>query len=110
MDFHDLKDIVMIYSSDSDGKPSYEWEHADIAVWDPKRQRKGKLIFTGSSRPENEINFNINFEDDLGPGVIEAFDEVLNAMKEKNFDMSINWKMRFLENMLKYRREEVKND
>ena len=110
MDFHDLKDIVMIYSSDNEGKPSYEWEHADIAVWDPKRQRKGKLIFTGSSKPENEINFNINFEDDLGPGVIEAFNEVLEKMKEKNFDMSINWEMRFLENMLRNRRKEAKND
>ena len=110
MDFRDLKDIVMIYSSDRDGKPSYEWEHANITVWDPKRQRKGNLIFTGSSKPENEINFNIEFEEDLGPCVIEAFEEVLEKMKEKNFDMSINWKMRFLENILKYRREEDKND
>ena len=108
MDFHDLKDIVMIYSSDKDGKPDYEWEHANIVVWDPKRQRKGKLVFTGSSKPENEINFNIDFDDDLWPCVTEAFGEVLEKMKENNFDMSINWEMRFLENMLKHRRKEKK--
>ena len=106
MDFHDLKDIVMIYSSGKDGKPDYEWEHADIAVWDPRAQRKGRLIFTGSSRPANEINFNIEFDDDIGPGVLDAFDELLHAMKESNFDMGIDWKKFFLEHMLTHRRKE----
>lgn len=110
MNFHDLKDIVMIYSSNSDGKPSYEWESASISVWDPKLQRKGKLFFTGSSKPENEINFNIEFEDDLGPGVIEAFDEIMEKMRESNFDMNTNWRMKFLENVINNRKDNKEND
>ena len=53
MEFNELKDVVMIYSSDPDGKPDYSWDKAKIVVWNPLEQREMNLTFTGSSK-ENE--------------------------------------------------------
>lgn len=47
---HDLKDIVMIYSS-PDAKA--DWDDADIVVWSPEEQKEYRLVFCGSTRPED---------------------------------------------------------
>lgn len=54
MNFHELKDVVMIYSSGPDGKPDYSWENAKISVWDSLEQREMDLVFTGSSKPVDD--------------------------------------------------------
>jgi hypothetical protein len=67
MNFHDLKDIVMIYSDhtyDRPDNPSINWDKADIVLWDPVQQKRYDLVFTGSRRGETDtdpktINFNI---------------------------------------------------
>ena len=52
--WHEIKDLVSIYRE-------YEWDNAEVVVWDPKRQKRMRLIFVGSSRPDGgkpgEINF-----------------------------------------------------
>lgn len=52
--WHEIKDLVMIYRE-------YEWDNAEVVVWDPKRQKRMRLSFVGSSRPNagkpGEINF-----------------------------------------------------
>lgn len=83
MIFHDIKDIVMIYSSTPEGKPDYTWDKADITVWNPAEHRKMKLVFTGSERPNDEhkgrINFNVNYLDD-GKDVFDAFKSTLKRI------------------------------
>lgn len=59
--FHDLKDIVMVYSSDQNGKPDYSWDKAKIVVWNPLEQREMNLIFTGSSKGKTEEDREIHF-------------------------------------------------
>lgn len=81
MEFNDLKDIVMIYSSDPDGKPDYSWDKAKIVVWNPLEQREMNLTFTGSSK-ENEkdkkIYFNVSY---AGAGSLgEAFRKTLKVL------------------------------
>ena len=61
MNFHELKDLAMIYSSGKDNKPDYSWDKAHIVVWDPLDQQEMDLIFTGSERPDTKAGF---------PGVI----------------------------------------
>ena len=82
MNFHDLKDIVMIYSSDKEGKPSYEWDKAKIKVWNPLEQREMDLTFTGSSKGEKEedykIHFNANYKDQ--GTLMDAFDNTLKIL------------------------------
>ena len=39
----------------------YEWDNAEVVVWDPKRQKRMRLIFVGSSRPDGEKPGEINF-------------------------------------------------
>lgn len=82
MTFHDLKDIVMIYSSDQNGKPDYTWDKAKIKVWNPLEQKEMKLIFTGSSRAEKpedyEIHFNASYQE--GNTCIDAFENTLRAI------------------------------
>ena len=76
MTFHNIKDIVMIYSSGNDGKPDYTWDNAQIKVWNPTEQREMDLVFTGSERPNDQhpgkINFNVNYKDDTND-VFDAF-------------------------------------
>lgn len=109
MKFHDLKDIVMVYSSTPEGKTDYSWDKAKIVVWDHKRQLEGELYFTGSSsRPEKEINFNVEFKDDIGPDLIEAFDLVYTEMMVSNFNTDTNWRNRFLEIMINNRQKKIK--
>ena len=67
MNFHDLKDIVMIYSDRTYNKPdnpSIDWDNANIVLWDPVQQKRYDLVFTGSQRGATDadpktINFNI---------------------------------------------------
>lgn len=67
MNFHDLKDLVMIYSDhthDRPDRPGIDWDNADVVVWDPVAQKRYDLIFTGSRRGTTDsdlktINFNI---------------------------------------------------
>ena len=82
MKFNDLKDIVMIYSSDPDGKPDYSWDKAKIVVWNPLEQREMNLTFTGSSKGETEkdreIHFNVSY---AGAGSLgEAFRKTLKVL------------------------------
>lgn len=42
--WHEIKDLVSIYRE-------YEWDNAEVVVWNPEEQRKYNLIFCGSSRP-----------------------------------------------------------
>ena len=81
MEFNELKDVVMIYSSDPDGKPDYSWDKAKIVVWNPLEQREMNLTFTGSSK-ENEkdkkIYFNVSY---AGAGSLgEAFRKTLKTI------------------------------
>lgn len=81
MKFNELKDIVMIYSSDPNGKPDYSWDKAKIIVWNPLEQREMNLTFTGSSK-ENEkdkkIYFNVSYAGDGSLG--EAFRKTLKVL------------------------------
>ena len=52
--WHEIKDLVSIYRE-------YEWDNAEVVVWDPKRQKRMRLIFVGSSRPDDEKPGEINF-------------------------------------------------
>lgn len=52
--WHEIKDLVSIYRE-------YEWDNAKVVVWDPKRQKRMRLIFVGSSRPDDEKPGEINF-------------------------------------------------
>ena len=67
MNLHELKDIVMVYSTDSNGKPSYEWDKAKIVAWNPLEQREMDLVFVGSNKGESpeeyKIHFNVNYKD-----------------------------------------------
>lgn len=81
MNFHELKDIVMIYSS-RDGKPDYTWDKAKIKVWNPSEQREMDLVFTGSQKgdtpEEYSIHFNVNYKEE-GRG--DVFNAYINALK-----------------------------
>lgn len=80
--FHDLKDIVMIYSSDENGKPDYSWDKAKIVVWNPLEQREMNITFTGSSKgkteEDREIHFNINYASE--GFLTEAFQNTLKML------------------------------
>ena len=52
--WHEIKDLVSIYRE-------YEWDNAKVVVWDPKRQKRMRLIFVGSSRPDGDKPGEINF-------------------------------------------------
>ena len=52
--WHEIKDLVSIYRE-------YEWDNAEVVVWDPKRQKRMRLIFVGSSRPDGDKTGEINF-------------------------------------------------
>ena len=82
MEFNDLKDIVMIYSSDPDGKPDYSWDKAKIVVWNTLEQRKMNLTFTGSNKGETEkdreIHFNVSYAGEGSLG--EAFRKTLKVL------------------------------
>ena len=52
--WHEIKDLVSIYRE-------YEWDNAEVVVWDPKRQKRMRLIFVGSSRQDGEKPGEINF-------------------------------------------------
>ena len=80
--FHDLKDIVMVYSSDQNGKPDYSWDKAKIVVWNPLEQREMKLTFTGSSKGETEEDREIHFiVDYAGEGLLTgAFRKTLKTI------------------------------
>ena len=46
----DLKDLAMIYKDCDDYK---------ITVWDANQQKRYKLVFTGSSRTDKTMSFNL---------------------------------------------------
>lgn len=54
--WHEIKDLVMIYKE-------WEWDNAEVKVWDPVRQKHMRLTFTGSERPHDgeigKIHFNV---------------------------------------------------
>ena len=52
--WHEIKDLGSIYRE-------YEWDNAEVVVWDPKRQKRMRLIFVGSSRPDGDKPGEINF-------------------------------------------------
>lgn len=69
MIFHNLKDIVDIYSSTPDGKVDYTWDKAKITVWNPIEQKEMELQFVGSQRNDDdpsksEINFIVTYKDE----------------------------------------------
>lgn len=78
----------MIYSSDSDGTITYDWDKANISVWNPAEQREMELVFTGSSRNGDEntpselrsIHFNVNYKDEDRKDVFDAFDKTLKKI------------------------------
>jgi hypothetical protein len=85
MNFHEYKDIAMIYSSNENGQPDRTWEKAQIVVWDPDRQKRMDLVFTGSERGEKPEDFKIHFnvvnrpeEEQLS--VLQAFDDSINKI------------------------------
>lgn len=45
--WHEIKDLVSIYRES-------EWDDAEVTVWDINEKRYKKLIFVGSSRPNEE--------------------------------------------------------
>jgi hypothetical protein len=61
MNFHELKDVVMIYSNTLDGKPDYDWDKAQIVVWDPEQQQEYDIVFTGSEKGDKSDNYKIHF-------------------------------------------------
>ena len=79
---HDLKDIVMIYSSDQNGKPDYSWDNAKIVVWNPLEQQEMKLTFTGSYKGETEEDREIHFIVDYAGGglLTTAFQNTLKTL------------------------------
>lgn len=86
MNFHELKDIVSIYST-HEGKYDNTWNNAQIKVWNPVEQREMDLVFTGSSRGETpeqfQINFNISYKDQAPRDVFEAVKNTLKALFPK---------------------------
>ena len=83
--FHDLKDIVMVYSSNENGKPDYSFDKAEISVWNPTEQREMNLTFTGSERPNSEhpgkIHFNVSYKNNEDTNILNtAFDNSLKKI------------------------------
>ena len=59
MNFHDLKDIVMIYSSQS--RDSFDWDRAKLVLYSPEDKKSYELTFIGSSRDDGgSIHFILN--------------------------------------------------
>ena len=89
MNFHELKDIVEIYSQTPDGKFDNTWDKAEIKVWNPDEQREMKLYFTGSSKGETPekhvINFNVQYKDENYKDVFIAF---VNTIKKIHQNIS----------------------
>ena len=56
MKFHELKDIVMTFSSKPGGKTDDSWDDAEVSVWNPIEQQSMKLLFAGSSKSMNDEN------------------------------------------------------
>lgn len=52
--WHEIKDLVSIYHE-------YEWDKADVVIFDPETKTEYKLSFCGSSRPTENSNGQINF-------------------------------------------------
>jgi hypothetical protein len=105
MTFHDLKDIVMIYTSGKDGKPDYTWDKAKIVVWNPEEQKQMNLVFTGSSKgdkPEDyEIHFNANYEDEQQVNVFDAFDNTIRSLfPEITIEQLREYKTNFMKEIL----------
>ena len=89
MNFHELKDIVTIYSQTPDGKFDNTWDKAEIKVWTPDEQCEMALYFTGSSKgktpEEHLINFNVQYKDENHNDVFIA---LVNTIKKFNQDIS----------------------
>ena len=52
--WHEIKDLTSIYRE-------YEWDNAEVVVWDPEKQKRMRLSFVGSSRPDGDKPGEINF-------------------------------------------------
>lgn len=108
MNFHELKDIVMIYSS-HDGKPDYTWDKAKITVWNPFEQKEMQLCFTGSSKgdkPEDyKIHFNVIYKDEGHEDVFDAYKNALKRIFQNIDDEQLNaYGGVFCEELLKTRK------
>lgn len=83
MNFHEFKDIAMIYSQTNEGKSDYTWDKAQIKVWNPSEQREMDLVFTGSQKgdtpEEHSIHFNVHYKNDE-IGVFNAYREALKTI------------------------------
>ena len=112
MIFHELKDIVMIYSSGQNGKPDYSWDKAQIKVWNPAQQREMELIFSGSTRGGDEntpseyraLHFNVDYKEDRTTNVITSFEETLRQIFPNIEDHTVHeYTNRFIETLAKNR-------
>lgn len=83
MNFHEFKDITMIYSQTQEGKSDYTWDKAQIKVWNPSEQREMDLVFTGSQKgdtpEEYSIHFNVHYKNDE-IGVFNAYREAMKTI------------------------------
>lgn len=107
---HDMKDIVDIYYSTTDGKITYDYDNANIVIWQPDEQRHMELSFSGSVRPtENEkgqINFLATYKDNIGDNcVLNAFNCIIDEIIDSKFDMSINWQDKFISKLVELRKK-----
>lgn len=107
MIFHDLKDIVNIYSSSCNG-PDYEWENAKIVVWNPSNQKEMNLVFTGSERGEKpdeyKIHFNAEFFDSTPFVFQDAFvDTIRKIMPNIDDEKMTEYKSMFLQEIINRR-------
>lgn len=77
MTVHDIKDLAMIYNDADDFK---------VVVWDPVQQRKYDLIFTGSSKVDKVINFNISAVRETAEERerIDTLNEAIIVLRERN--------------------------
>jgi len=107
MNFHDLKDIVNIYSS-VDGKSDYTWDNAKIYVWNPSNQKEMNLVFTGSERAENKTDYKIHFNAefiDANPFAFQdAFENTIKKILPNITDEELQeYKTAFLQEIIRMR-------
>lgn len=108
MNFHEFKDIAMIYSQTNEGKTDYTWDKAQIKVWNPSEQREMDLVFTGSQKgdtpEEHTIHFNVNYKDD-GINVFNAYREALKAIFPNISDETlVNYEHVFINKLIEQRK------
>ena len=108
MNFHEFKDIAMIYSQTDGGKPDYTWDKAQIKVWNPSEQREMELVFTGSQKcdtpEEYSIHFNVNYKNDE-IYVFNAYREALKTIFPNISDETLlDYKRVFINKLIEQRK------